>query len=122
MVTSRSLPQHTAQIFSPLAIQNLSGLRFSQIGQDTMSRIRCAVEKSKVRKRQRRFTLSLEWHPAGVLSFERKRPTAQQERQKAARTLSRAHAPAETPFQSPEQGIAAATDGDRGAATALATA
>jgi len=29
------LPQHTAQIFSPFAGQNLSALRFSQIGQDT---------------------------------------------------------------------------------------
>jgi hypothetical protein len=35
METSRSLPQQTAQIFSPLAGQNLSALRFSQIGQIT---------------------------------------------------------------------------------------
>jgi hypothetical protein len=35
MVTSRPVPQQTAQIFSPLAGQNRSGLRFSQIGQGT---------------------------------------------------------------------------------------
>ncbi|PYT79056.1 MAG: hypothetical protein DMG40_17995 [Acidobacteria bacterium] len=35
MVTSRSLPQQTAQIFSALAGQKRSALRFSQIGQDT---------------------------------------------------------------------------------------
>jgi len=34
-VTSRSVPQQTAQIFSPLAGQNRAALRFSQIGQDT---------------------------------------------------------------------------------------
>jgi hypothetical protein len=33
--TSRSVPQQTAQIFSPLAGQNRSAFRFSQIGQDT---------------------------------------------------------------------------------------
>src|SRR5438876_10413516 len=37
MVTSRSVPQQTAQIFSPLAGQKRAGLRFSQIGQDTES-------------------------------------------------------------------------------------
>src|SRR5205814_7063706 len=37
MVTSRSLPQQTAQIFSALAGQKRSALRFSQIGQDTES-------------------------------------------------------------------------------------
>src|SRR5437764_5473959 len=37
MVTSRSLPQQTAQIFSALAGQKRSALRFSQIGQDTKS-------------------------------------------------------------------------------------
>src|SRR5208283_5848076 len=37
METSRSVPQQTAQIFSPLAGQNLTGLRFSHIGQDTES-------------------------------------------------------------------------------------
>ncbi|PYU53431.1 MAG: hypothetical protein DMG48_01570 [Acidobacteria bacterium] len=35
MVTSRSVPQQTAQIFSPLAGQKRAGLRLSQIGQDT---------------------------------------------------------------------------------------
>jgi hypothetical protein len=34
MVTSRSVPQQTAQIFSPLAGQKRSAFRFSQIGQD----------------------------------------------------------------------------------------
>jgi hypothetical protein len=33
MVTSRSVPQQTEQITSPLAGQNLFGGRFSQIGQ-----------------------------------------------------------------------------------------
>src|SRR6266436_409718 len=37
MVTSRSVPQQTAQIFSPFAGQNRAALRFSQIGQDTES-------------------------------------------------------------------------------------
>src|SRR5229473_2342683 len=37
MVTSRSVPQQTAQIFSPLAGQKRAALRFSQIGQDTES-------------------------------------------------------------------------------------
>jgi hypothetical protein len=32
-VTSRSRPQQTAQIFSPIAGQNRFGGRFSQIGQ-----------------------------------------------------------------------------------------
>jgi len=35
MVTSRPMPQQTAQMVSPLAGQNRLGLRFSQIGQDT---------------------------------------------------------------------------------------
>ncbi|PYU69116.1 MAG: hypothetical protein DMG49_14195 [Acidobacteria bacterium] len=35
MVTSRSVPQQTAQIFSPLAGQKRAALRFPQIGQDT---------------------------------------------------------------------------------------
>src|SRR5215831_1470338 len=34
MVTSRSVPQQTAHIFSALAGQNRSALRFSQIGQN----------------------------------------------------------------------------------------
>jgi hypothetical protein len=33
MVTSRSLPQQMAQIFSPFAGQNRLGGRFSQMGQ-----------------------------------------------------------------------------------------
>jgi hypothetical protein len=33
MVTSRSVPQQTAQIFSPLAGQNRSAFRLLQIGQ-----------------------------------------------------------------------------------------
>src|SRR5713101_6064149 len=37
MATSRSVPQQTAQIFSPLAGQKRAGLRLSQIGQDTES-------------------------------------------------------------------------------------
>src|SRR6266446_2625849 len=37
MVTSRSVPQQIAQIFSPLAGQKRAGLRFSQIGQNTES-------------------------------------------------------------------------------------
>src|SRR5258708_12915762 len=37
MVTSRSVPQQTAQIFSPLAGQKRAALRFSQIGQNTES-------------------------------------------------------------------------------------
>src|SRR6266403_1798402 len=37
MVTSRSVPQQTAQIFSPFAGQNRAALRFSQIGQGTES-------------------------------------------------------------------------------------
>jgi hypothetical protein len=37
MVTSRSVPQQTAQIFSPLAGQRRSALRFSQMGQDKQS-------------------------------------------------------------------------------------
>src|SRR5260370_39328473 len=37
MVTSRSVPQQTAQIFSPLAGQKRSALRFSQMGQDKQS-------------------------------------------------------------------------------------
>src|SRR6266852_8360380 len=37
MVTSRSVPHQTAQIFSPFAGQNRAALRFSQIGQDTES-------------------------------------------------------------------------------------
>ncbi len=57
MVTSRPVPQQTAQIFSPLEGQNRSGLRFSQIGQDTnsplqlrqISRIRVAFTKDKIR-------------------------------------------------------------------------
>jgi hypothetical protein len=36
-VTSRSVPQQTAQIFSPFAGQKRTALRFSQIGQDTES-------------------------------------------------------------------------------------
>jgi len=35
MLTSRSVPQHTGQIFSALAGQKRPGLRFWQIGQDT---------------------------------------------------------------------------------------
>src|SRR6516162_4933556 len=34
ILTSRSVPQQTAQIFSPLAGQNRDALRFPQIGQD----------------------------------------------------------------------------------------
>src|SRR5258705_12947124 len=37
MVTSRSVPQQTAQIFSPFAGQNRAAFRFSQIGQNTES-------------------------------------------------------------------------------------
>jgi hypothetical protein len=37
MVISRSVPQQTAQIVSPLAGQKRAALRFSQIGQDTES-------------------------------------------------------------------------------------
>src|SRR5258708_40232761 len=37
MVTSRSVPQQTAQIFSPLAGQKRAALRFSQMGQDKES-------------------------------------------------------------------------------------
>src|SRR2546422_10254146 len=37
MVTSRPVPQQTAQIFSPLAGQKRAGLRFSQTGQNTNS-------------------------------------------------------------------------------------
>lgn len=37
MVTSRSVPQQTAQIFSPLAGQKRAALRLSQMGQDTKS-------------------------------------------------------------------------------------
>jgi hypothetical protein len=37
MVISRSVPQQTAHIFSPLAGQKRAGLRFSQMGQDTES-------------------------------------------------------------------------------------
>ena len=33
MLISRSVPQHTAQIFSPFAGQERPGLRFSHIGQ-----------------------------------------------------------------------------------------
>ena len=58
MVTSRSVPQLTAQIFSPLAGQKRTALRFSQIGQDTespkrgseVSRIRRAATKDKIRQ------------------------------------------------------------------------
>ena len=37
METSRSVPQQTAQIFSPFAGQNLAAFRFRQIGQDTVA-------------------------------------------------------------------------------------
>jgi hypothetical protein len=37
MVTSRPVPQQTAQIVSPLAGQNRAPLRFSQMGQITKS-------------------------------------------------------------------------------------
>src|SRR6266576_4859376 len=56
IVTSRSVPQQTAQIFSPLAGQKRAALRFSQIGQDTgvpsdafatEKRIRCVSLKSQ---------------------------------------------------------------------------
>src|SRR5438309_9498496 len=61
MVTSRSVPQQTAQIFSPLAGQKRAGLRLSQIGQDTQyplpSRI---IEQDTLRrrKRQKRRTMA----------------------------------------------------------------
>ena len=47
MVNSRSVPQQTAQIFSPLAGQNRTALRFSQMGQSTGSRIRWGRTKDK---------------------------------------------------------------------------
>jgi hypothetical protein len=55
MVTSRPVPQQTAQMVSPLAGQNRAPLRFSQIGQDKMApsgcseyrRIRWAENRSK---------------------------------------------------------------------------
>jgi hypothetical protein len=37
IVTSRSVPQQTAQIFSPFAGQKRFGFLFSQMGQDTNS-------------------------------------------------------------------------------------
>jgi hypothetical protein len=37
MVTSRSVPQHTAQMDSPFAGQNRFGFLFSQIGQLNLS-------------------------------------------------------------------------------------
>src|SRR5205085_10364907 len=48
MVTSRSVPQQTAQIFSPLAGQKRFGLRFSQMGQDTGSKNTWRRRKNKV--------------------------------------------------------------------------
>src|SRR5260370_7016753 len=59
MVTSRPVPQQTAQIFSPLAGQNRSGLRFSQIGQDTNSPRNIRTIQQNTRwgdKRQKRGT------------------------------------------------------------------
>ncbi len=45
MVTSRSRPQHTAQIFSPFAGQNRLGGRFSQIGQVIRSPVKSGHKK-----------------------------------------------------------------------------
>src|SRR5215472_7144111 len=54
MVTSRSFPQQTAQIFSALAGQKRSALRFSQMGQDTKSP-QCAktVQQNTLRNSKR---------------------------------------------------------------------
>ena len=54
MVTSRSLPQQTAQIFSALAGQKRSPLRFSQIGQDTESPQRAKTIQQNTLSRDKR--------------------------------------------------------------------
>jgi hypothetical protein len=53
MVTSRSVPQHTAQIFSPFAGQNRCGFLLLQIGQLTRAPVNKAerlAEEIKKRK------------------------------------------------------------------------
>src|SRR5712691_4756286 len=82
MVTSRSVPQQTAQIFSPLAGQKRAALRFSQIGQDTESpkresglgRIRSAATKDKIRGTEAagHFDVSQLFFRTGVLGRRRK--------------------------------------------------
>jgi hypothetical protein len=75
METSRSVPQQTAQILSPLAGQNLAGLRFSQIGQDTKSpHAPAAVQQNTPRQgqRQKRQQWPLwydRWQLRGLLCF-----------------------------------------------------
>jgi hypothetical protein len=49
MVTSRPVPQQTAQIFSSLAGQKRAGLRFSQIGQDTNSPMQIKADQQNTR-------------------------------------------------------------------------
>src|SRR6266436_2676247 len=49
MVTSRPVPQQTAQILSPLAGQKRSGLRFSQIEQDTNSPLQSKADQQNTR-------------------------------------------------------------------------
>src|ERR1700704_3367768 len=53
MVTSRSVPQQMAQIFSPFAGQNREAFRFSQTGQSTESpRRQTAVQQNTPRGRK----------------------------------------------------------------------
>lgn len=59
MVTSRSVPQQTAQIFSPLAGQKRAALRFSQMGQDTESpHSSRTIEQNTLRHSKRQKALS----------------------------------------------------------------
>src|SRR2546425_3530554 len=54
MVTSRPVPQQTAQIFSPLAGQKRAGLRFSQIRQDTNSPLQVKAIQQNTRCHKKR--------------------------------------------------------------------
>jgi hypothetical protein len=56
METSRSVPQHTAQIFSAFAGQKRPGLRFSQIGQSNSAPINQSITPAQA------FQLALETH------------------------------------------------------------
>src|SRR5438445_6345570 len=73
MVTSRPVPQQTAQIFSPLAGQKRAGLRFSQTGQNTNSprQIRAIQQNTPSDdKRQKRYEKPL-WFWRGQFRRER---------------------------------------------------
>src|SRR6266700_363762 len=59
MVTSRSVPQQTAQIFATLAGQKRTALRFSQIGQNTeFPHSSRTIEQDTLRRSKRQKTRS----------------------------------------------------------------